>query len=68
MLFLALDCDATSNTTIDAVANAALEHNATRVRRLVWPDRANDACAVIEKRGILGLEAFLTKQIEQVVA
>ncbi|MBK7876317.1 MAG: hypothetical protein IPJ77_11260 [Planctomycetes bacterium] len=68
VLYLALDCDAAGNTALGAVANAALEHGATRVRRLVWPDRANDACAVIEKRGILGLEAFLTKQIEQVVA
>lgn len=67
VLFLALDCDAAGSTPIDAVANAALELGATRVRRLVWPDRAKDACEVIEKRGAHGLSKFLSSHVQEVV-
>jgi hypothetical protein len=31
------------------------------VRLVRWPDAAKDACEVVDRRGVIGLRAFLSK-------
>jgi hypothetical protein len=65
-VLLALDCDAAGRKAIASVANALFRHGARRVRQVVWPGGAKDACDVVMQREIAGLYEFLKSQLVEV--
>jgi len=58
-VLLALDCDEAGNAAVVPVADALYRHGARAVRRVVWDDELNDACAVVEAAGVSALDEFL---------
>jgi DNA primase len=62
-VYLATDCDTAGGNALSATADAAYRNGAHRVRRIVWPGGAKDACEVVARSGVVGLAEFLNTVI-----
>jgi len=67
VVYVALDFDDAGTRAVDAVASRAYSFGARAVRRLEWPFEAKDACEVLDRAGVEGLERFLRRQIAEVL-
>jgi hypothetical protein len=66
VLYVALDFDDAGTLAVDAVAGRAYSAGARLVRRLEWPFGAKDACDVLDRVGVDGLEHFLRRLFAEV--
>lgn len=67
-LLLAVDNDDAGEAVVADVSAAAFDRGASRVRRIVWPDHAKDACDVVDRHGVEGLAAFLASVVEEMAS
>ena len=68
VLYIALDFDAAGNSALRAVSERAYLFGARQVRRPEWPEGAKDACDVVDRAGVAGLEEFLRRHIREVAS
>lgn len=68
VLYVALDFDLAGNSALRAVSERAYLFGARQVRRLEWSGGAKDACDVVDRAGVVGLEAFLRRHVLEAVS
>ncbi|MFG0319482.1 MAG: toprim domain-containing protein, partial [Planctomycetota bacterium JB042] len=63
VVFVATDLDEAGERVVRDVADAAYEHGAKDVRRLLWPEPAGDACDALRLLGAEALAEFLERVV-----
>lgn len=63
-VLIALDMDDAGAGALHPAARAAYSAGAVRVLRVEWPVGCKDACDVVQRRKLSGLEALLAKYVE----